>query len=343
MEIEVPLRNPRTFSDIKRKGKPILQLETVLMTIFYPAAEQTGHGHDPAGHKHWSRATWLPRPRVQMAQGYGKFAGMGNVAVPWFAATTMLTKLPAFRNAHPARHWPPQQDAMPQRRPREDKPYEDPLPENAPGPEPCFPLMIFSHGLGGTRTAYSMICGEFASYGFVVCAIEHRDGSGPRTYVHRPRKPQRTAGDNENISSNEIEKVNPEEIEEFARKLDYTWPKGNPYDTSPNNDKGIDRELRLGQIELRLAEIEEAYYVLSEICRGNGQEIADKNLRRKGSIGGSSRGLDGVNWLEWQGRFDLKNVTMTGHSFGAATTVNVLRRSETFGFISQGLIYDIWG
>ena len=51
---------------------------------------------------------------------------------------------------------------------------------------PTFPLIMFSHGLGGTATMYSSVCGEFASYGFVVCAVEHRDGSGPRTYVNHP-------------------------------------------------------------------------------------------------------------------------------------------------------------
>lgn len=61
--------------------------------------------------------------------------------------------------------------------------------EQGPPPEglnrvPIFPLLMFSHGLGGSRTAYSSLCTEFASYGFVVCAVEHRDGSGPRTFVN---------------------------------------------------------------------------------------------------------------------------------------------------------------
>lgn len=40
-----------------------------------------------------------------------------------------------------------------------------------------FPVVVFSHGLGGNRLIYSCICSDLASHGFIVAAIEHRDGS----------------------------------------------------------------------------------------------------------------------------------------------------------------------
>lgn len=41
-----------------------------------------------------------------------------------------------------------------------------------------WPLVIFSHGLGGCEEMYSQLCCFLASHGHVVVVLEHEDGSG---------------------------------------------------------------------------------------------------------------------------------------------------------------------
>jgi platelet-activating factor acetylhydrolase len=158
----------------------------------------------------------------------------------------------------------------------------------------------------------------------VVCAVEHRDGSGVKTFINKEDPRSGSESD----------------LEDGVQ--DYIYPPDNPNDTSPTNENGIDYHFRKSQLRMRLAEISEAYRVVRKICRGKGRSIAQKNLRVKGAIGASSRGLDGVDWNEWRDRLYLDNVTIVGHSFGAATTIEVLRSSQGFEYIGQGIIYDIW-
>jgi platelet-activating factor acetylhydrolase len=60
-------------------------------------------------------------------------------------------------------------------------------------------------------------------------------------------------------------------------------------------------------------------------------------------MGGGSRGLKGVNWARWKHRFHVDKITVAGHSFGAATVVEVLRNADRFENVQAGIIYDIWG
>jgi len=59
-----------------------------------------------------------------------------------------------------------------------------PILRNAPiSEEKLWPLVVFSHGMGCTRFAYSRICTDLASHGFMVAAVEHRDGTAAATFT----------------------------------------------------------------------------------------------------------------------------------------------------------------
>ena len=127
-------------------------------------------------------------------------------------------------------------------------------------------------GMGGSRAAYSSVCGEFASYGFVVCAMEHGDGSGARTLVNTTRPKVSAAAQNER---RQVDSSTNQVLTSTRSMWSTSFsPKDDPNNTSPGHR--IDRELRKAQIEMRLAELEEAYTAMATICAGQGESLAEK-------------------------------------------------------------------
>lgn len=349
-EIECPVREPRVVSELHRNNAPLLRLDTVLFGLYYPCEPATSSGKtsntEKKTRKTPSRASWLPRPRVATCKGYAKFMSIPHAPVTaYIAATSMFTKLPAFRNGRLA-------CALPEETTRKTSSADaasSPNTDRTSGSErPQFPVIIFSHGLGGSRTVYSSICGELASYGFIVVAVEHRDGSGARTYVNLPEDKSMSDTDSDahlnvcDVSGKPPKKKAGRDQAHQHYSVDYLFPKDNAQDTAPHNAKGVDRELRTAQIAMRMAEIEEAYHILGEINGGRGGEVAASNMRKKGYVASSSKGLLGIDWDEWTDRMLLDNVTIMGHSFGGATAIQCLR-TRSLTWVGQGIALDAWG
>lgn len=349
MDIEVPARNPRPISNLRRSGKPVLRLDTALMGVYYPCdvqktIEAVGGAHNVR------RVNWMPGPRFATSKGYAKFLNIPSTPVTgYLACTSLFTKIPAFRNAKLADYWAARDSKDDVSSDKDEDEQGDTRSE-----KPTFPVIIFSHGLGGSRLCYSTICGELASFGFVVVAVEHRDGSGARTMVNLPSDVDVAGIESstaEIVSGNEdhdpgaktkkIQQKNKSDINPYYI-MDYILPKDNAQDTSPHNPQGVDSTLRTAQIELRLEEIKEVFHILSMINDGKGEQIDRMNLRRKGNVGSSSMGLTGIIWESWKGSMFLDKVTAMGHSFGGATTVQ-LCRDHSLAWLGQGVILDAWG
>ncbi|KAK6076174.1 platelet-activating factor acetylhydrolase [Seiridium cupressi] len=322
MEIELPVREPKTFSNFKREGVHALRMDTVLFSVYYPCdiTSFAKTGRQP------SRATWLPRPRVPTRRGYAKFLNIPHTPVTaYIAATTMWTKVPAFRNAKLA-------GCLPGEQPSDGRGHEHETSGGDAIIKPKFPVIMFSHGLGGSRMCYSSVCGELAGNGFIVIAVEHRDGSGARSYVNIP--PSGNLADGKVLDNTKSQR---------AYAVDYIWPKDNAQDTSPHNQRGVDHELRDAQIQMRMAEIAEAYYAMELINNDRGDLVLENNLRKEGNVGSSSKGLENIDWTDWSGRMHLDSVTIMGHSFGGATSIQIAREDDRFPWVGQSILLDAWG
>lgn len=315
IELEIPVNNPRTFGHLSRHHIPLLSLETVLLAIYYPATIQTGSA--------W-RPRWL-HPPSPMSRAYGRFSCLPEwPTMAFFMFTTWKSKIRAYEGARLAENWPLDGNLD---EARIIKGIPGDPPPGAPS-KPVFPLVMFSHGLGGSRLVYSALCGEYASHGFVVCALEHRDGSGARTIVnHDPRRTSKGVPHFKERNGYHL--------------VDFIFPQKDKHDTSPRHE--VDGELRAAQIKMRLAELKEAYQVMVQIEAGQGLQLAKQSIRRKGSLHRPPLPPDAIDWQAWKGRFSTVQVTLAGHSFGSATVVEALRQNDGFDYVSQAVIYDLWG
>lgn len=151
-----------------------------------------------------------------------------------------------------------------------------------------WPVTIFSHGLAGSRNAYSYICGDLASNGMIVIALDHRDGSSPVQYVRATAETEAHIVHTIKISH------------------------------EPSNEV---YEARDKQLRIRLWEISVALEALMKIDAGEEVENLDQNTSR--------RRQERVEVL-WQfdGKLDIHRagkVSWVGHSFGAATIIQLLK------------------
>ncbi|KAG9205538.1 hypothetical protein G6514_008180 [Epicoccum nigrum] len=147
--------------------------------------------------------------------------------------------------------------------------------------------MLFSHGLGGSRNAYSHICGSLASHGIVVIAPDHRDGSAPISFIH---------------SSGSAKPV---------KSIDYKRIDHKP---SPDVYAARDEQLRV-----RLWEMGLIHSALLKID-------TRQRLTNVAGDAKTSAGKDMLTmFAHLLAVYEPGSISFAGHSFGAATTLQLVK------------------
>lgn len=259
VDIEIPVS--QLDPDPKSPGPDgSTDVHTILCRIFYPAVPESRP----------KRITWLPNPQRLHIGAYAQFLGVGSTAA------NIISFLPRYL------HWttiPVQKNAAL-------------LSPRLSNENPRWPTMIFSHGLGGNRNAYSHNAGSLASYGVVVICPEHRDSSAALTLVRDPDSQNRF----------------------FTKNTRHTVP----YIRTPHDQKPEIWQFRDKQLRIRLWEMNLVFEAILSLDRGE-KSLIKSNLNRSTPLSALSQFTDKLDVIE-PGR-----VIFAGHSFGAATTVQLLK------------------
>ncbi|KAL4899993.1 hypothetical protein BDW74DRAFT_104746 [Aspergillus multicolor] len=284
-------------------GQAAFKLDTVLFTLYYPASSDAV----PTKPRH----RWLIEPIRVRGEGFARFANISN----WFTDRVFAFVLWAMAGSV---RIPADVDI-----PIRDPSTTDKLGEPKANSEHKYPVVVFSHGMAASRTDYTQLCGELASRGYIVAALEHRDGSGPGSVVRRGGGRKGTV-----LST-----------DPGARERERDW--GRPgarrlrsvlhFATKHlSHEPPLDNEgLQRAQIAFRQAEMEETVRVLRMLNNGDGESVFRHNARREGAH------LPG-----WKGRLDVERVILAGHSYGAT---GVLGSCRSAADMSQALPIPLAG
>lgn len=252
VDVEIPASDLPSPCD-----RPEDAAETIAFRIFYPC-ERPGQSENPRP------VRWIPQPQRATISAFAKFVGANHRLaglISYMPQQLFWIKLPAFRNA--ALLTPPTSNGR-------------------------WPVTMFSHGLAGSRNAYSYVCGDLASNGVIVIALDHRDGSSPIQYVRATAR-------------SEAKTIGPTKI---------------THEPCQEAFDGRDKQLRIRMWEMSLA-----FEALMKIDAGQVVENLDSNTSW-------SRKERMEVLQQFESMLDIHRpgkVSWAGHSFGAATTVQMLK------------------
>lgn len=294
-----PVRPTRTVGTANLRSsrfknpEPAFCLREVAFTAYYPA-ESSSKTTNKGLH-------WIVRPLKESLHGIARFLSLPSwLLYPIIYLIGAFLKIPVYPNA-----------------PLLNPTTIDSSDSERISPIHQWPLVMFSHGLGGSRTAYSQLCSRLASSGKVVLSMEHRDGSG---YACTPR----LWGTNRKINTRPILYYSEDDIK-WNNKSDDSLPTPFP--------------LRADQLALRHQEIYLAYQAFCRFMQNDPtlelETIDEVDLDKKG-------------WLQNSGKGSVctENVVLVGHSFGGCTVLSILSTKPPPEYasmpVTNALVLDPW-
>ncbi|KAF3002660.1 hypothetical protein E8E13_009544 [Curvularia kusanoi] len=250
IDVEIPVSELENPSD----DAPPADIPTVAFRVFYPCRQDSEQ----------KAAKWIPSPQREYIAAYARFLGANSALASAFSLFPQLlqfTSIPVHTNA-------------------------DILEPTTTSKR--WPVMLFSHGLGGSRNAYSHICGSLASHGIVVVAPDHRDGSSPISFVH---------------ASNSTKPV---------ARIDYKRIDHKP---SPDVYAARDEQLRI-----RLWEMGLVHSALLKV------DLRERLTNVAPDAAKTSGGKDMLTmFAHLLSVHEPGSISFAGHSFGAATTLQLVK------------------
>lgn len=201
-----------------------------------------------------------------------------------------------------------------------------------------YPVLVFSHGLGGNRTSNTSFCVELASRGFVVAAIEHRDGSASMTLCLKNNNHStiRACSDYNNETNDghinkKSEHGHQNQHQNHHHCSHHKLSEGHhcnyfkeEWKWFEHVDKWDDFDYRNGQMYKRAEECRHVLDLLTEMNAG-------ATLHNTLGIAFDTK--------QFKNQLDLKKVCVAGHSFGGATCLATCSTDSRF---QVGVVLDGW-
>lgn len=176
-----------------------------------------------------------------------------------------------------------------------------------PGP---FPVIVFSHEARHMRTAYSGICCDLASHGYVVACMEHRDQSACLSFrkvlVGTPQEGQQQRYQEEWINYQASKNT----TEQVSYQSACLWCVGVLVCACVHDQPCT----FLFQLQFRVKEVEKALDLLEAL--NEGKEMV--NLLGEGHF----------DLLQFKNQLSVDTIAAIGHSMGGATVVQSLFKDK---------------